>query len=163
MKKIYKAFCATETAVCGTAFVAIVALTFMSAILRMLKVPLSWNMDLAMLLLAWASFLGADCAFRAGQMTGIDLLTRNFPKKAQNTVSLVILAAILTALLFFAHFGIKLVRSDYNRQYSSLPISFSWATLSLPVAAISMIVSTLLKIKNCIRAYSEQRDRHITK
>ncbi|MDR2842002.1 MAG: TRAP transporter small permease subunit [Spirochaetaceae bacterium] len=155
MRKIYKALCKTEEIICGTFFVAIVILVFMSAVLRLFLISWSWNMDAAMLLLAWASFLGADCAFRYGQMVGIDLVTRQFPQKVQNIIAIAVLIIILAGLCLFAYFGIKLVLSDRHRSYSSLPISFSWATLSLPFAALSMILTTILKIRVCILNFNK--------
>ena len=68
MKKILKYLDLAEKAVCGGGFILLVLLVFMSAILRFLRISMSWNIDLAMLLLAWTSFLGADIAWRSGQL-----------------------------------------------------------------------------------------------
>ncbi|GMO24696.1 MAG: TRAP transporter small permease [Termitinemataceae bacterium] len=150
MKKFYQAVCKFEKIFTGVAFVAIVALVLASAILRGLHLSLSWNIDLAILLLAWASFLGADCAFRDGQLIGIDLLTRRFSQKGQKIIEILVLLAILSALVMLFCYGLKLVWSDRTRTYSSLPISYSWATLSLPVASFSMTITTILKIKEIV-------------
>jgi TRAP-type C4-dicarboxylate transport system permease small subunit len=156
MKKLYQLFNKAEEIVCGTAFVSIVILVFASSIFRFLKITMSWNMDMAMLLLAWASFLGADCAYRRGQLVGIDILVRAFPKKLQKTIIIIVFVIILIALIIFAYFGLKLAISDSDRTYATLPISYSWATLSLPFAAISMIISTIIKIKNCIKTFNKE-------
>ncbi|GMO37794.1 MAG: TRAP transporter small permease [Termitinemataceae bacterium] len=153
MRKLYHTLCRAEAIFTGVAFVAIVALVFASAILRGLSLSLSWNMDLAILLLAWASFLGADCAFRGGQLIGIDLLTRAFPAKSQKIIEIFVLLAILFALVLLFYYGLKLVWSDRTRTYSSLPISYSWATLSLPVASLSMMITTILKIKKIVAGF----------
>ncbi|GMO54416.1 MAG: TRAP transporter small permease [Termitinemataceae bacterium] len=153
MKKFYQAACHVEKIFTGVSFVAIVALVLASAVLRGLHLSLSWNIDLAILLLAWASFLGADCAFRDGQLIGIDLLTRRFPPKCQKIIEILVLLSILVALVLLFFYGLKLVWSDRTRTYSSLPISYSWATLSLPVASFSMIITTILKIKDVILGF----------
>ncbi|MDR3048703.1 MAG: TRAP transporter small permease [Elusimicrobiota bacterium] len=150
MKKIYNAFCKIEELICSVTFIALVAAVFLSAILRGLGVSVSWNIDVALLLLAWTSFLGADCAFRAGQLIGIDIVTRKFEPKTQNIVEIFVLLAILFLLAFIIIYGIKLVQNDWGRQYGALPISFSWAVLSLPVASFSMSISAILKIKSRI-------------
>jgi TRAP-type C4-dicarboxylate transport system permease small subunit len=59
---------------------------------------MSWNIDLAMLLLAWTSFLGADIAWRSGQLIGIDIITRHLPSKVQKIISLLIYAIIFFGL-----------------------------------------------------------------
>ena len=82
MKKIYEKFCKIEVGFCCVGFILLVILVFGSAILRFMRVSMAWNIDLAMLLLAWTAFLGADVAWRSGQLIGIDLVTRYFPKKS---------------------------------------------------------------------------------
>ncbi|MDR2772884.1 MAG: TRAP transporter small permease subunit [Elusimicrobiota bacterium] len=155
MKRIYGIFCTAEEIVCGTTLVAIVILVFSSVIFRMLRLTMSWNIDVAMLLLAWTSFLGADCAYRRGQLVGIDIITRSLPKKLAKIIAIAVFIIILIALAFFAYYGFRLAISDSGRTYSSLPISFSWATVSLPLTAVSMIVSTLIKINQCIKGFNQ--------
>ena len=90
MKKILKILDRIEKVVCGAGFILLVLLVFISAILRFFRVSMSWNIDLAMLLLAWTSFLGADIAWRSGQLIGIDIITRHLPKNLQKVISLFI-------------------------------------------------------------------------
>ena len=152
MKKFYQTCCKFEEYFTATLFVGMVALVFTSAILRFFKIQPSWNLDATSLLLAWACFLGADCAFRHGQLLGIDIVTRNFSKKTQTRIEILVLSIILFALVFFFYFGLKLVWTDRVRTYSSLPISYSWATLSLPVASFSMIITTVLRIHDRVNS-----------
>ncbi|MDR0485765.1 MAG: TRAP transporter small permease subunit [Elusimicrobiota bacterium] len=147
MKKFYETFCRIEEIICGIGFISLVSLIFLSAILRGMSMSLSWNIDVALLLLAWSSFLGADCAFRSGQLVGIDLFTRSLPSKTKAIVEIAVLFLILALLIFLLIFGSILVTTDWSRQYNSLPISFSWAVLSLPVMSFSMSISAILKIK----------------
>ena len=70
MKKFYEYFCRAEAILCGAGFIGLVVLVFGSAILRFFRMSMAWNIDLAMLLLAWSSFLGADIAWRSGQQIG---------------------------------------------------------------------------------------------
>lgn len=147
MKKIYSGFCRFEEILCGTTFIALIASILLSAGLRAFNVSVSWNIDIALLLLAWTSFLGADCAFRQGQLIGIDLFTRKLEPKRKIIVEILVLLFILTLLIILLVFGIKLCITDSMRQYGSLPISFSWAVLSLPFMAFSMSISAILKIR----------------
>jgi TRAP-type C4-dicarboxylate transport system permease small subunit len=147
MKKIYSLFCKTEEIVCGVFFVALVSSILVSAILRGVGMSMSWNIDVALLLLAWTSFLGADIAFRSGQLVGIDLFTRKLPASTKIIIELIVLVLIVVLLAFFIYFGMKLVITDWMRQLNALPISFSWIVLSLPLASFSMLISAIIKIK----------------
>lgn len=155
MKKIYSLFCKTEEIICGIFFVALVSSILVSAILRSVSMSMSWNIDVALLLLAWTSFLGADIAFRSGQLVGIDLFTRKLPKGAKIIIELIVLFLIVVLLIFFIWFGIKLVITDWMRQMGALPISFSWIVLSLPLASFSMLISAIIKIKERKSAYGQ--------
>ena len=154
MKKIYEYFCKAEAAVCGVGFVLLIILVFSSAILRFLRVSMSWNIDLAMLLLAWTSFLGADIAWRSGQLIGIDLVTRYFPKKMQKVIMILIYAVILCVTAIICVYGMRLVWVERLRTYQSMPIPYSLVTLSLVVATFSMSISTIGKIVKCIRYFN---------
>ncbi|MDR0387928.1 MAG: TRAP transporter small permease subunit [Treponema sp.] len=154
MRKIYHALCKAEVFVCGTGFLFLVAFVFISAILRFFRVSMSWNIDLAMFLLAWTAFLGADIAWRSGQLIGVDLVTRRFPLKVQKIIEITIYLIIMGALALIAVFGIRLAVTEKLRTYQSIPIPYSLVTLSLVVAGSSMIVSTALKIRRCIMNFN---------
>jgi TRAP-type C4-dicarboxylate transport system permease small subunit len=150
MKKLYHTLCKIETAVCAVGFVFLVAFVFLSAILRFFRVSMSWNIDLALFLLAWTAFLGADIAWRSGQLAGIDIVTRNLPRSVQKLLQILIYVIVLAALVGIIIFGIRLAWTEKLRTYQSIPIPFSLVTLSLVTAALSMVLSTILKIRRSI-------------
>jgi TRAP-type C4-dicarboxylate transport system permease small subunit len=150
MRKIYYAFCKAEQFICGAGFLFLVTFVFMSAILRFFRISMSWNIDLAMFLLAWTAFLGADIAWRSGQLVGVDIITRTFPRKLQTIVTILINIVILCALVLIVVFGIRLAITERIRTYQSIPIPYSLVTLSIVVASMSMVVSTILKIRRYI-------------
>ncbi|MBR0100035.1 MAG: TRAP transporter small permease subunit [Treponema sp.] len=156
MKKIYEYFCKTETAVCGVGFILLVILVFGSAILRFFRMSMAWNIDLAMLLLAWSSFLGADIAWRNGQLIGIDIVTRYFPKSVQKLVMIAVYAIILAVTVIICIYGIRLSWTERLRTFQSLPIPYSLVNLSLVFATFSMSISTVGKIKSCIQHFAEK-------
>ncbi|MBR6912770.1 MAG: TRAP transporter small permease subunit, partial [Treponema sp.] len=116
MKKIYEYFCKAEVAFCGVGFILLIILIFASVILRFLSISMSWNIDLAMLLLAWTAFLGADVAWRSGQLIGIDIVTRYLPKKMQKAVLILVYAIILCVTVVICIFGISLSWTPLRRQ-----------------------------------------------
>ncbi|GHV95828.1 hypothetical protein AGMMS50293_21480 [Spirochaetia bacterium] len=160
LRKIYAGFCKVELLLTGIGFILLITLVFLSAILRlpMFKLSMSWNMDLAMLLLAWTAFLGADCAYRDGQLLGIDLVMRNLPRVAQKIIEILVFLVIFAALWFIVIFGVQLAQSEWIRKFASIPIPFSVVTLSICVASASMIISTIIKIRNCIVNFNKTEE-----
>jgi TRAP-type C4-dicarboxylate transport system permease small subunit len=153
LRKLYRAFCKAELCFTCVAFVCLVFFVFLSAILRMARVSMSWNIDLAMLLLAWTSFLGADIAWRSGQMIGVDLIVRRFPAKVQKAISLFIYFVVAAAMLIVLVFGLHLIYVERVQTYQSMPIPYALVTLSLVLAAASMVLSTVLKIRRAFRTW----------
>ncbi|MDR0589222.1 MAG: TRAP transporter small permease subunit [Spirochaetaceae bacterium] len=160
MRKIYHALCKAEVVICGIGFIFLVAFVFLSAILRFFRISMSWNIDMAMFLLAWTAFLGADIAWRSGQLVGVDLITRRLPQKLQRIITILIYLIIMAALVLIVVFGIRLAVTEHLRTYQSIPIPYSFMTLSLVVAALSMILSTILKIKRCVLEFNGNSGRN---
>ncbi|MDR1955231.1 MAG: TRAP transporter small permease subunit [Treponema sp.] len=156
MRNLYRILCKAEVLICGTGFIFLVAFVFLSAILRFFRISMSWNIDLAMFLLAWTAFLGADIAWRSGQLVGIDIVTRRLPKKLQKIIALALYGIILFALVIIIVFGIKLAMLERLRKYQSIPIPYSLVTLSIVVTALSMVVSTILKIRRGILNFNAE-------
>jgi TRAP-type C4-dicarboxylate transport system permease small subunit len=154
MRKVYRALCQAEVFICGVGFIFLVTFVFLSAILRFFRISMSWNIDLAMFLLAWTAFLGADIAWRSGQLVGVDIVTRQFPQKLQKIVSILLYVVIFLALVLIMVFGIRLGITERVRTYQSIPIPYSLVTLSIVVAGLSMALSTILKIRRCILTFN---------
>lgn len=159
MKKIYDYFCKIEVGFCCVGFILLVALIFASAILRFMRISMAWNIDLALLLLAWTAFLGADVAWRSGQLIGIDLVTRYFHKKLQKIVLIAVYAVILALCVLICLYGCRLVWVERVRTYQSIPIPYSLVSLSLVVATFSMSISTIGKIKQCIVHFKDTESK----
>jgi TRAP-type C4-dicarboxylate transport system permease small subunit len=150
MRKIYNALCKAEVFLCGVGFMFLILFVFGSAILRFFRVSLAWNIAMAMLLLAWTALLGADIAWREGQLVGIDLVTRNLPKTLQKCIQILVYLVVLTAMVVIFVFGARLAWVERVRTYQSMPIPYSLVTLSLTLAAFSIVISTILKIKKAV-------------
>jgi TRAP-type C4-dicarboxylate transport system permease small subunit len=156
LRRVYRFLCKAETLVCCIGFIFLIVFVFLAAILRFFRVSMSWNIDLAMLLLAWTAFLGADIAWRSGQLAGVDLVTRNLPVVLQKAIQILVYLIITVALLVIFIYGIRLVWTERVRTYQSMPIPYSLVTLSLVMAAISMVFSSLIKIRRCITDFGKK-------
>ena len=158
MRKLYHALCKLEVALCGTGFLLLVSLVFLSAILRFFRFSMAWNIDLALLLLAWTAFLGADIAWRSDRLVGIDLITKRLPPSLEKIVQLIVYIVVLCALFIIVIYGIRLSWTERLRKFQSLPIPYSLVTISLVTAAFSMSLSTILKIRRCILSFRKDQD-----
>jgi len=150
MRKLYHAICKLEVIICGAGFILLVAFVFLSAILRFFRVSMAWNIDMALFLLSWTAFLGADIAWRGGRLVGVDIVTSRLPAGLQKITQLLIYIVIFAALVIIIIFGTRLAWTERVRKFQSIPIPYSLVTMSLVTAALSMLVSTILKIRRCI-------------
>ena len=66
-----------------TCVVGFTSVLMLGAAVRLLGHPLNWCNDVALLMLAWTTFLGGDVAFRAGRMVNVDILIAKLPVRFQ--------------------------------------------------------------------------------
>jgi TRAP-type C4-dicarboxylate transport system permease small subunit len=154
MTTLYRIVCKAEALVAGVFLIAMVALIFAGGVARMLHHPLNWTTDFATCLFAWACFLCADIAWRRNSLMSIDIVTNLLPPALQawfRHINYVIIGAFLIYLILW---GVWLSWVSRARSFQGIPeISYSWVTMSLPVGAALLLVTTLLKIRD------EARDR----
>ena len=103
---------------------------FAAAVLRFFGVDMSVSTDLAQLVFAWVSFIGADLA---------------------NAIYLFNYLLILFFLLFAVRYGINLCIVNAARKYQTLYISYSFATASCPVGCGLMCISSIKHIVQYVR------------
>ncbi len=150
LSKFYKAVCKIETIICSAAFISIVALVLTAAIFRAIERPIQWSIDAAQLLFAWAAFLGADIAIRNKSLVGVGIFTSKLKINTQikiRTICNIIIVFVLIALIVY---GFQLSLSNWKRSFQTLPVSYGFVTLSLPISSIFMVFSTIGNIKQDI-------------
>lgn len=150
MKNIYKKLIVFEELITKTFLCVIILLVFIAALMRSIKLPLNWAVDIAQLLFAWTIFIGADIAMRRKKLMGVDIITEKLSKKSYKLIKLFFNLIIIVFLSLLLFYGIQLSIENYARTFQSLQISYSWATLSAPIGSLLMIITTLLQIKNII-------------
>lgn len=156
MKKFYKKFCAVEMGLAGVCLLVSVTTILISAIVRCVGHPINWGTDVALLLFTWSTFLGADLAWRQGKLVNVDLLFKALSPKAQKYMKLLIYTICLIFLCAMVYLGFVQSVKTWYRSFNGVPwLSFTWATLSVPVACTSMVVTTILKIIMTIKDQSE--------
>ena len=155
VKKVYNAYCKAEEFLFSFLFAAMVALVFSSAIARGIGKPLAWSLDVAQLLLCWTSLVGADVAFRHDKFIGLDLFTRKMPVKVQKVLEIVVLVLMQVAFCIFIYYGVMLSIKSWKRSFQTLPISYSFITIALPVMSTLMTLTNILKIINKVKNFKK--------
>jgi TRAP-type C4-dicarboxylate transport system permease small subunit len=146
-QKAYRIYCRIEEIIVGLCFLGVVALTFMNAVLRTMKRPITTADDICLLLFAWAALLGADVALRYSRLVSMDMFVTRLPPKSQKALQLLVFAVMIASMLMLTLYGFQLAMRNWSRVLNSLPISYGWVTISLPVSCILMIFTSILKFK----------------
>jgi len=153
MKRLYSFLCRIEAVVAGTFLVLMVGLIFVGGIARLLHHPLNWTTDLATCLFAWACFLCADVAWRKNVLMSIDIVTARLSPAAQRLLAYCNYLIITVFLVYVIIAGLWLSYVSRARSFQGIPeISYSWITMSLPVGAALLLITTLLKLRDLARS-----------
>jgi|YelNatPaOPRAMG01_1025707.scaffolds.fasta_scaffold25112_4 TRAP-type C4-dicarboxylate transport system permease small subunit len=148
MERIYRKVCQLEWVLARITLWSMVVLIFTAAMARLLKNPINWAIDLSTCLFAWSCFLSADVAWREGKLMNVDILLKSLPWNIRRKVVLVNYLIIAAFLVYLIVFGLWLSYTTRARTFQGIPgFSYTWVTLSVPVGALLLLVTTILKVK----------------
>lgn len=148
MRALYRHVVAAEAVLAAAFLVLMVVLIFLGGVMRVLGQPINWSTDAATCLFAWASFFCADIAWRKGSLMSIEALTSRLPAKLQKACRLFNYSVIGAFLLYVIGMGLWLSWVSRARSFQGIPeVSYSWVTLSMPVGAALLLVTTVLKAR----------------
>ncbi|MDK2880127.1 MAG: TRAP-type transport system small permease protein [Thermoanaerobacteraceae bacterium] len=150
MKKLLSFLFKAEEEIAKLLLIFIVIFVFIASLARWLHHPIPGSVDIAQLLFGWVCFLGADQALREERHIGVDIITRMFPVKIQRNLSLINYSLITVFLVIISIFGVYLSIVNYERLFNTIPISYSFATVSVPVGAMLMLRTAVSKIYKII-------------
>jgi len=157
LQRLYRTICAAEAGIAGTFLVFMVMLIFAGGIARLLQHPLNWTTDVATCLFAWACFFCADIAWRRNSLMSIQWLTQRLAPPARlacATLSYLIIGAFL---IFVLVMGVWLSWISRARSFQGIPeVSYSWVTMSMPVGALLLLITAVLKLRAEWAAYRGQ-------
>lgn len=156
MKKFYDAFCKVEEVITGSFICIITVLVFVSAVARTIKYPINWAQDVSLLLFAWVVFLGADLALRDADFVNVDMFVNMLPIKIQNALYFLWYGVILAFLSILIRFGIPLSIENTKRLFQTLGISYSWATISVPVGSAIMMITIIIKLVTRVKTHHKK-------
>jgi len=153
LRTVYSWVLRLEAVLAATFLLLMVALIFTGGVARLLREPQNWTIDLATCFFAWAAFLCADIAWRRDLLMSIDLVTARVPETMRRALIYINLAIICAFLCYLIYAGIQLSWVSRARSFQGIPwASYSWVTMSLPVGGLLLLVTTLLKVRDRLRA-----------
>ena len=153
LHKLYERVIAAEAWVAAAFLVLMVALIFLGGVARVLGHPINWAVDAATCLFAWACFFCADIAWRKNSLMSIDLLVTRLPATLQLACRMFNYAVIAAFLVYAMVMGTWLSWISRARSFQGIPeVSYSWVTMSMPVGAVLLLVTAVLKARAEFRA-----------
>lgn len=135
-----------EEVIGATLLGLLIFFVFIAAVLRWVHISIVWSVDIAQFLFTWVVFLGADIAYCRNRHMGVDVLTKALNPKMQQILRIIITLIIMGFMGVVCFFGIKLCVENSARDFNTLPISYSAATISAPIGALLMIQTGVEKI-----------------
>jgi TRAP-type C4-dicarboxylate transport system permease small subunit len=82
----------------------------------------------------------------------VEFLVGKLPEKNRNVIELINLFIILIFLAALIGYGAKLSYTTRFRAFQGIPgFSYTWVTISVPIAAILMVITTTLKIREKLK------------
>jgi TRAP-type C4-dicarboxylate transport system permease small subunit len=152
LKTIYAYMCAAEAIVARTFLLLMVVLLFGSCIGRFLGHPINWAIDVSTCAFAWACFLSADIAWRKNKLMSVEMLVNRLSARAQRACRLLNYGILTLFLIYLIPTGLWLSYISRARSFQGIPeFSYSWVTMSLPVGALFLLITTLLKLRGEFR------------
>jgi TRAP-type C4-dicarboxylate transport system permease small subunit len=144
--------------ICMVLVVALAVVVFLQVFNRfVLKAPLAWSEDLAMLLFQWVAFLGAAVGVKRMRHFGIELVVKKLSAKARHGVEILIPWIMGLVALTMITEGYKLVLFNKNRIYASMDLSYIWAYSAIPVSGVLIIIFLVQQELQRLRSGREER------
>jgi TRAP-type C4-dicarboxylate transport system permease small subunit len=128
-------------AACAVAVVALTVIVSLQVFNRfVLKTPLAWSEDLAMLLFQWVVFLGAALGVKRMRHFGIELVVRKFPERTRHWIELATPAVMAVVALVMIVQGWTILGFNRTRTFPTMDLTYTWAFLPIPLAGVLILV-----------------------
>ena len=152
LSRLYGAVCRVEAGLAVALLILMVVLIFSGGVARMMRHPLNWTTDFATCFFAWAAFLAADVAWRSEALMSVDLVTARVGETVRRWLTYINYLLISAFLVYLIWSGTKLAILSAARSFQGVPwISYSWVTMSLPVGAALLLLTTGIRVHRALR------------
>jgi TRAP-type C4-dicarboxylate transport system permease small subunit len=143
---------------CMVLVVGLAVVVFLQVFNRfVLKAPLAWSEDLAMLLFQWVAFLGAAVGVKRMRHFGIELVVRKLSEKSRRWIEILVPFIVGIVAVTMITEGYKLIQFNINRTYSSMDLSYIWAYLPIPLSGVLIIIFLIEQELRRLKGQKEER------
>ncbi len=123
---------------------AMTVLVFGSVVLRyVLNSPVTWSDELAALLFAWTTFVGAYVASRSRSHIAIDTLVIFLPPIVRRCLAKCVDGCVILLLALFVWQGVKMTMTTWSLELPAMEISRGYLYLAFPVGAGLMAIGMI--------------------
>ena len=158
MKKFYEKFCKFEENLALVLLAGLTILVFVSAMMRTIGFPLNWAQDAALVAFAWMIFFGSDIALRGPGLIGVDLIVKKFPFTLQKIIDIIFKIAIIIFLVILVVNGITMTIDGWDREITTLGISYSFVTMAVPVGSFFMTISMIINLVKSVKELAAHKE-----
>ncbi|HHT51172.1 MAG TPA: TRAP transporter small permease, partial [Eubacteriaceae bacterium] len=92
----------------------------------------------------------ADLVMREKNLVDVDLVLQRFPLKARKFIRIASQLIIIIFLVSLVRYGFPLAIESYSRKFSNMNLSYSWATISVPIGSIMLIFTSIINMRKMI-------------
>ena len=145
--------------VCMILVVALAIIVFLQVFNRfILKAPLAWSEDLAMLLFQWVAFLGAAVGVKRTRHFGIELVVKRMSAGTRHWIEIAVIPLVVGAVaVVMIVQGYSVIQFNLNRVYSSMDLSYIWAYLPIPISGILIVIFLIEQEVQRLRGQKTER------
>lgn len=152
MKKINAILVKVEIYFTASLLAILSTVVFIAAVTRKFGYPINWSQEFSLLLFAWLTFIGGDLLMRSDSLIAIDMFYNLFPKIVRTILSIIFEIGMAYFLIVLIFYGFKLVSQSWTRMFTTLKLSYAWATLCVPVGSTLMLTTVIKNLYINIRS-----------
>ena len=104
-----------------------------------LHASVDWTIDVATILLVWATFLGATVASFADENFAVSFLVGALPPAQRRVAELFANVAVIVILVALLIYGSRYTVIQTSQLYPGIAISKAWGAIAIPVSAMLML------------------------
>lgn len=134
-------------------FAVLIVTVFYQVLGRYLfNAPPSWSEELARFLQVWIALLASALCIQQGMHLGVDYLLHAVPPRGRAHLEILVHVLVSGFLLLLLVQGIKILDVAAVQSSPAMGINMWYAYLAVPVGAALMLLESMLKLREAVRA-----------
>jgi len=119
--------------------------------------PTAWTEEACRYLYVYIVFLGASAAIADRSHVSVNVVTQMMPPAVQLVVALAVDVLVVGFLAVLAWYGYQATLRNVDIPLAVLQIPYAWVYAIVPLTAVTMIVRTVMRMREDRQRYREHR------